>query len=82
MAAAQISNGTTLVRLSLKPDDVLLVRVAAEDCPLNVGKRIKEKLNEQGVKNLLLVAHEGSTVEQLDPETMARHGWYRKATKR
>lgn len=82
MATTPTSSETTLTRLSLKPGDVLLVHVHPDDCPLNVGRRIKEKLNEQGVDNLLLVAHEGTRVENLDPDTMAMHGWYRKATKR
>lgn len=71
-----------MVRLSLDPCDILLVRVHPDDCKLDVGRRIKQKLTDQGVDNLLIVSHEGTSVESLDPHTMARHGWYRKATKR
>lgn len=73
---------TTLDKLRLRPDDVLLVRVHPSENQLEVGSRIQKALRAHRIHNLVLVAHEGATVEHLDADTMAAHGWFRKATKR
>jgi hypothetical protein len=71
---------TTLDRMSIDAGDVLLVTVDAADDLLNVGQRLQKELREWGYQNLVIVTYPGSTVEKLDPDTMAVHGWYRKAT--
>ncbi|MGB1226183.1 MAG: hypothetical protein ACPHCN_18855, partial [Mycobacterium sp.] len=60
----------------------LLVRVHPSEDKLEVGRRIQQSLRAHRIHNLVMVAHEGATVERLDEETMNAHGWFRKATKR
>ena len=70
---------STLETLRLKPEDVLLVRVHPSEDHLEVGSRIQKALRDHRIHNLVLVTHEGATVELLNPDTMAEHGWVRKA---
>ncbi|MEM6259682.1 MAG: hypothetical protein AAGI37_15490 [Planctomycetota bacterium] len=70
---------STLTKLKLGPDDLLLVQVHPEDDTIGVGERLRRLLTKNGITNPMIVCREDTKVERIDPETMARHGWYRKA---
>lgn len=67
--------------ITLNPDDIVVVWVEdlKGDEQLQAGAKVTHALRERGHDNLVIVLHKDAQLASIDPETMAHHGWTRKA---
>lgn len=71
---------STIEKLAVGPTDLIVFYVHENDDEIGIGGKLRKALTRNGIDNTVLVCRDGTSVSSLDPETMALHGWYRKAT--
>lgn len=71
---------STIEKLAVGASDLIVLHVHEDDDEIGIGGKLRKALTRNGVNNTIIVCRDGTSVSSLDPETMALHGWYRKAT--